>query len=85
MCCAVTPSIPQEASSQWILHVVQQPDFPSPLHGSAQLSAAAKQAFLGAALRQPRLGQNRFEMLVGDFAALCRREGTEDALLAYQE
>lgn len=79
-----------DATAQSVAQVVQQADFPNPLHGCAQLSDEAKRLFLAAALRGPqqgavRLSQMRFEALVGDFAQLCRREVGEDALGAYQE
>lgn len=34
--------------------------------------------------RQPPLPKRRFEAFVTDFASVCRREGTNDTLLAYQ-
>lgn len=49
------------------------------------VSEADKRAFLEAALRPPphALPQRRFEALVADYGALCRRLESPDCLLAY--
>ena len=65
--------------------VVQRPGFPvGCAEGAAAVGEEQRRLFLAAALQQPRLPQLRFEALVADFGQICRREGADDALLAYQ-
>eukprot|EP00899_Mesostigma_viride_P005090 jgi/Mesvir1/14582/Mv05258-RA.2 len=66
----------------WLVEALSAPDFPGVLDGT--LTDVDKGRFCQCVLRRPSLPRGRFEAMVVDFGAVCRREGTIDALLMYQ-
>eukprot|EP00873_Tetraselmis_striata_P020657 jgi/Tetstr1/440921/TSEL_029191.t1 len=62
--------------------VLLSPEFPAVREGLLKEEDCKR--FCSIALRQPALPRQRFDALVSDMAALCRAEGTADALLAYE-
>ncbi|CAI5495847.1 unnamed protein product, partial [Closterium sp. Naga37s-1] len=66
----------------WLVTALRSPDFQRGVPEA--VGEGEMQLFCELVLRQPPLPRQRFEALVADFAALCRSEGTADALLGYQ-
>ncbi|GAQ80270.1 Nuclear transport receptor [Klebsormidium nitens] len=66
----------------WIASTFADGAFLAVVNGALEESS---QRLAGEVLqRQPPLPKRRFEAFVTDFASVCRREGTNDTLLAYQ-
>ncbi|GJP52607.1 hypothetical protein CLOM_g11714 [Closterium sp. NIES-68] len=66
----------------WLVTALRSPDFQKGVPEA--VGEGELQLFCELLLRQPSLPRPRFEALVVDFAAICRSEGTVDALLGYQ-
>lgn len=69
-------------ASVWLIRILGDPSFPGISCGA--LGDSEKKLVCDLMLKSPPLLRPRFEAMVADFVALCRREGTSDALVAYQ-
>eukprot|EP00897_Mesotaenium_endlicherianum_P008044 jgi/Mesen1/7268/ME000373S06327 len=70
-------------SSSWLVSALSRAGTAASPQGGG-LGESEKRVFCEIALKQPPLPRPRFEAMVADFASICRREGTQDLLLAYQ-
>eukprot|EP00958_Prasinococcus_capsulatus_P004187 scaffold388_cov380-Prasinococcus_capsulatus_cf.AAC.44 len=66
---------------EWIIRALQRADFPA---ATGAIGDNEKQLFCEVALRKPPLSKPRFQAMISDFASICRKECTVDALVAYQ-
>eukprot|EP00271_Cylindrocystis_brebissonii_P014530 TRINITY_DN358_c0_g1_i4.p1 TRINITY_DN358_c0_g1~~TRINITY_DN358_c0_g1_i4.p1 ORF type:complete len:246 (+),score=19.45 TRINITY_DN358_c0_g1_i4:171-908(+) len=69
-------------TSDWIVAALSDPLFPGSVCGA--IGESEKRLFCQVAARQPPFRKMRFDAFFSDFANACRREGTPDALLAYE-
>jgi len=76
-----TSPVYRDALASLLPSVVMSSEYPAVQEGLLKEEDCKR--FCAAALRQQPLTRQRFDALISDFAAVCRREGTSDALIAY--